>query len=104
MTLNEARYIIRMITAFRENTLFLDATEGDEKEFEIMKKRYEKAGRWQAGAEAAISEFILRVAENGVPGGEYIHVKHNVGTLENMVLCQDQHGTPLIERPQVVTK
>lgn len=99
MTLNEARYIIRMITAFRENTLFLDATEGDEKELEIMKARYDEAGRWQSGAEAAIGEFILRVAERGVLGGEYLHVKHALGTFEDMQMWQKQRGTPLIERP-----
>ena len=100
LTMNEARYIIRMMASFRENVLFLDATEGDEKELAIMKERYHEAGGWQRGAETAIGEFILRVVENGVPGGEYIHTKHKIGTMENMLLWQKQRGTPLIERPE----
>lgn len=99
MTLNEARYIIRMITAFRENVLFFDATDEDDKELDRMRERYQEAGGWQRGAEAAIGEFILRVAAGGVPGGEHIYTKHGEGTFEDMRLGQEQRGTPLIERP-----
>ena len=97
MTENEARYIVRMIESFKENTLFLDATTEDEREFDRMKERYREAGRWSAGSEAALSEFILRVAENGVPGGKYL--SHG-DELDYMDLWLGQRGIPRIVRPE----
>lgn len=40
---------------------------------ELISARYQEAGGWDAGTEAALSEFIMRVAANGVPGGSYLH-------------------------------
>ena len=71
MTENEARYIVRMIDAFRNNVLFDDATDKDEEEIKRIRTRYYQAGRWSAGSETALIEFILRVEKYGVPGGEY---------------------------------
>lgn len=72
MTENEARYILRMIDAFKNNILFHDATDKDNEELTRMRERYREAGRWTAGSETALVEFIMRVEKFGVPGGEYL--------------------------------
>jgi len=99
MTENEARYIVRMIQAFKDNVLFLDATEEDDKELDVMRARYLEAGRWSAGSETALAEFILRVAENGVPSGEYIQKKYNAAEFPYIDEYLQQRGIPRIERP-----
>lgn len=99
MTENEARYIVRMIDAFRNNMLFIDATTGDESEFDRIKARYDEAGRCQSGAETALAEFILRTVENGVPGGEYLQAIHFPDEYPMMDLYLAQRKIPRIERP-----
>jgi hypothetical protein len=61
-----------MIDSFRDNVLFSDATDKDAEELDRMRERYQEAGGWQEGTEAAIGEFIMRVAHDGVPGGDYL--------------------------------
>ena len=102
MTENEARYIVRMITAFRKNILFLDATDKDDEELGVMKTRYDEAGRWQQGAETALAEFILRVDRDGVPGGEYLQKKLNGEEYPHVDLYLKQRGIPRIVRPTAV--
>lgn len=99
MTENEARYIIRMIQSFRDGVLFLDATDEDDKELDVIKARYHEAGGWQQGAETALAEFILRVNQNGVPGGEHIQKKFYPAEYPNMDLYLRQRSIPRIERP-----
>lgn len=93
MNQSEARYIIRMICSFRNGVLFLDATDQDSNEMDRIRSRYQEAGGWIKGSEAALSEFIVRVAETGIPGGEYINSKNNID------LFLSQREVPLIERP-----
>lgn len=83
-----------MLAAYRQNTLFLDATEGDADELLAMRERYESAGRFQKGEEAAMAEFIMRVAEQGVPGGGYLSDKP-----EEVDFWLLNYGVPRIKRP-----
>lgn len=100
LTENEARYIVRMLEAFRSNTLFLDATTEDAEKHDEFKRRYEEAGRWSSGYETAAAEFILDVCKNGVPGGEYLH-NASSGLLTTWL---EQRGIPAIERPAAPQK
>lgn len=92
MTENEARYIARMLDAYKENILFTDATHEDDKLLDIMRERYREGGRFQAGSEAARIWLIMYVSENGVPGGEYIDDHH----IDRYLF---QREVPRIERP-----
>lgn len=91
---NTARYIVRMLGGFVDATLPLDATDEDAKEMDRMKKRYRTAGRWTQGAETAKAEFVMRIAANGVPGGDLLDA-------DNPYLDRwlEQRGIPRIERP-----
>lgn len=93
MTENEARYVLRMIDAFRNNILFYDATDKDNEELERIRERYYEAGRWTVGSETALVEFIMRVEEFGVPGGEYL-----IAPRERIDLYLQQKEVPKIER------
>lgn len=95
---NEARYIVRMIFARQENCLFIDATYEDDKELDVIEDRYDTAGRWEGGRETSLAEFILRVVENGVPGGRYIHDDLVDGY--DLEFGLEQRGIPRIERPK----
>lgn len=92
MTENEARYILRMIDAFKSNVLFYDATDKDNEELTRIRERYYEAGRWTAGYETALSEFIMRVEKFGVPGGEYLIPTARID------LYLQQQEVPKIER------
>ena len=92
MTENEARYIVRMIDAFKENVLFTDATDEDSKLLDEMKKKYFEGGRWQAGSELARVWLIMHVSAHGVPGGVYYDKEH-------MTRYLGQREIPLIVRP-----
>lgn len=76
---NQARYIIRMMDSFRNDTLFSDATDEDVKIVKRMKVVYQDNGRWQAGAEAAFVFLVDFVQREGVPRGKYIHPADVVG-------------------------
>ena len=94
MNTNEARYIVRMITAFKSGILFLDSTDEDASEIDRMTARYDEAGGFNEGREVALAEFVLRVADGGVLGGELISKSAN---LDDYLKSS---GVPRIERPR----